>query len=165
MDDKIRDALHQVYTGEAKAALRLKTFAKKAEDEGYPQIAKLFSVIAFSEEIHGTHALRMLKEIGSTEENLKESFESEIDVAQVAYDKFIKLAYDLGDKGAAWLFTQSRDVEEVHAGLYKNALDDLIAEKITTYYVCTICGYISDDILPEECLVCEAKKEKFVHFE
>ena len=59
MDEKVKDALHQVYTGEAKAALRLKVFARKAEEEGYPQIAKLFRVIAFSEEIHGSLALRV----------------------------------------------------------------------------------------------------------
>ncbi|MBT8490414.1 MAG: rubrerythrin family protein, partial [Deltaproteobacteria bacterium] len=56
MHDKIKDALHQVYTGEAKAALRLKVFAQKADEEGYPQMAKLFRVIAFSEEIHGALA-------------------------------------------------------------------------------------------------------------
>ncbi|NMC97559.1 MAG: rubrerythrin family protein, partial [Deltaproteobacteria bacterium] len=49
----IKEALSQAYTGEAKAALRLKVYAQKAEDEGYKQMAKLFRVIAFSEEIHG----------------------------------------------------------------------------------------------------------------
>ncbi|MGB5218658.1 MAG: ferritin family protein, partial [Smithella sp.] len=67
--DKIKDALNQAYVGEAKAALRLKVYAQKAEDEGYKQMAKLFRVISFSEEIHGARALRVLKEIKSTEEN------------------------------------------------------------------------------------------------
>jgi rubrerythrin len=162
MDERIKDALHRAYTGEAKAALRLKVFARKAEEEGFPQIAKLFRVIAFSEEIHGERALRVLREIKSTEENVKESFESEENVAHVAYDKFLRLAYDLGDKGAAWHFTQSRDVEEVHARLYKNALNDLVGDRVTNYYVCTVCGYISDGILPDVCPICGAKKEKFV---
>ena len=48
MEQEIRDALEQAYTGEAKAALRLKVFADVAEKEGYPQIAKLFRVISFS---------------------------------------------------------------------------------------------------------------------
>ncbi len=69
-----KDALWQAYTGEAKAALRLKVFAEKAEEEGYAQIAKLFRVVARSEEIHGARALRVLKEIKTTEENLAESF-------------------------------------------------------------------------------------------
>ena len=45
--DKIKEALSQAYTGEAKAALRLKVYAQKAEEEGYKQMAKLFRVIAF----------------------------------------------------------------------------------------------------------------------
>ncbi|MBN2126061.1 MAG: rubrerythrin family protein [Deltaproteobacteria bacterium] len=165
MHDKVRDALHQVYTGEAKAALRLKVFAQKADEEGLPQIAKLFRVIAYSEEIHGGLALRVLKEIESTENNLNDSFQSETGVAQVAYEEFIKLAYEVGEKSAAWLFSQNRDVEETHAGLYKKALNDLMSDRVTTYYVCSMCGYVSDGVLPDECPVCGAKREKFVHFE
>ena len=63
MDEKLKDAFHKIYEGEAKASLRLKIFAKKADQEDLPQIAKLFRVIAFSEEIHGERALRMLREI------------------------------------------------------------------------------------------------------
>jgi len=165
MDDRIKEALHQAYAGEAKAALRLKVFAKKADEEGVPQVAKLFRAIAFSEEVHGERALRLLREIRSTQENLEESFQSETGVAQVAYDRFLKLAYHAGDKGVAWHFTQSRDVEEGHARLYKSALNDLIADRVTQYYVCSVCGYVSDGVLPDECPICRATKEKFVHFE
>ncbi|MEA3223779.1 MAG: rubrerythrin family protein [Thermodesulfobacteriota bacterium] len=163
--NELKDALHQAYTGEAKAALRLKLFADKAEREGYPQIAKLFRVISFSEELHGTRALRMLKEIKDTQTNLSSSFESETKVAGVAYGKFIKLAEEEGNKAASMYFSQSRDVEEVHAKLYKEAMDHMLEEKETTYYVCEICGYVSDGILLEECPVCGAKKEKFVGFD
>ena len=75
MDTK--SALHMAYTGEAKAALRLKVYAEKADQEGYAQMAKLFRVIAFSEEIHGTRALKLLravkipKKISPTASNLK----------------------------------------------------------------------------------------------
>ena len=64
--DKIQEALNKAYVGEAKAALRLKVYAQKAEDEGYKQMARLFRVIAFSEEIHGARALMVLKEVKST---------------------------------------------------------------------------------------------------
>lgn len=33
MDDRIRNALYNAYTGEAKAALRLKLYAEQAEKE------------------------------------------------------------------------------------------------------------------------------------
>jgi rubrerythrin len=165
MDEKIKDAMHQAYTGESKAGLRLKVFAEKADQEGYPQLAKLFRVISFSEELHGKRALRLLREIKSTEENLADSFESETRVAGVAYDNFIKYAEEVGDRSASLYFSQSRDVEEIHAKLYKEAMDHVLEERQTTYYVCDVCGYVSDGILPEECPVCGAKKDRFVTFE
>ena len=162
--DPTRDALQQAYTGEAKASLRLKAYAEKAEKEGYPQIAKLFRVIAFSEEIHGTRALKVLKEIKTTEKNLAESFQSEKGVAAISYGEFVKLAEAEGNQGAVTHFSQSRDVEETHAKLYKEAMNHFLEERETTYHVCLVCGYIADGLLPEVCPVCGAGKEKFKTF-
>jgi rubrerythrin len=162
--DELQKALSEAYVGEAKAALRLKVFAEKAKKEGYPQVAKLFGVISCSEEIHGTRALKLLREVKSTEENLAASFESEQKVAGVAYDEFIKMAERAGNKAAVLHFSQSRDVEEVHAKLYKEAMNHFLEERETTYYVCKVCGFVSDGILPDECPVCGAKKEQFEPF-
>ena len=164
MGEKLKEVFHKIYEGEAKASLRLKIFAKKADQEDLPQIAKLFRVIAFSEEIHGERALRMLREIKDTDTNLKESFQSETRVAGVAYDNFIELAEEVGDIPASTLFSNARDVEEGHAKLYKYAMNHLIGERETTYYVCQVCGYVSDGVLPETCPVCSAPKDQFVEF-
>ena len=161
---EIKELFHKAYTAEAKAALRLKVFADKAEKEGYTQMAKLFRVISFSEEIHGSRSLKMLKEVGSTEENLASSFESETQIAEVGYDEFVKEAEKENNKQAAEIFSQSRDVEAVHANLYKKALNHMVDESETTYYVCKVCGYVADAILPDECPVCKAKKDQFVSF-
>ena len=163
MDTK--SALHMAYTGEAKAALRLKVFAEKAEQEGYAQMAKLFRVIAFSEEIHGTRALKLLQEVKNTEENLTASFESETHVADVAYDQFIRQAEAENNRAAVLHFSQSKDVEEIHAHLYKEAMTHLMEERETRYFVCKVCGYVADGVLPDECPVCSAKKEQFVKFD
>ncbi len=165
MDEKIREALRQAYVGEAKAALRLKVFAERADAEGYKQIARLFRVISFSEEIHGKRALRVLKDVKSTEENLAESFESEKTVAEIAYDSFVKMAEQTGDKAALLHFSQSRDVEETHAKLYKQAMNHFMEERETVYHVCKVCGYVADGVLPEECPVCAAKKDQFTTFD
>jgi len=164
MED-VKQALHQAYTGEAKAALRLRVYAEKAREEGYPQLATLFEVISFSEELHGRRALRLLKEIKETQENLGACFESETKVAGVAYDEFIKLAEKLRDKGASLYFSQSRDVEDTHAKLYKEAMGHLLQERETTYSVCQVCGYVADGALPEECPICGAKKKQFITFD
>ena len=162
--DGVREALQQSYTGEAKAALRLKVYAEKAEQEGYPQIAKLFRVIACSEAIHGTRALKILKEVKTTEENLAESFESEQKVANVAYGEFVRQAEAEGNRAAVLLFSQSRDVEETHAKLYKEAMSHMLEERETTYHVCKVCGYVADGILPAECPVCGAISAQFEEF-
>ncbi|HEY9160244.1 MAG TPA: rubrerythrin family protein [Desulfomonilia bacterium] len=164
MDDVIKKAIHDAYTGESKASLRLKVFAEKADAEGYPQLAKLFRVISLSEEIHGKRALRLLKEVGSTEENLKQSFESESRVAEVAYDDFIKKAEESGDRASSLYFSQSRDVEEIHAKLYKEAMDHVMEDRETQYYVCEVCGYVSDGVLPDVCPICNATKDRFITF-
>jgi len=165
MDERLKEAFHRIYEGEAKAALRLRIFARKAQQEDLPQIAKLFRVIAFSEEIHGERALRMLREIKDTETNLKESFQSETNIAGVAFGHFIELAEGIGEITASHIFSNSRDVEDGHANLYKKAMTHLIGERETTYYVCKVCGYVSDGVWPETCPVCSAPKDQFVEFE
>ncbi len=164
MDERLKEVFHKIYEGEAKAALRLKIFARKAEQEELPQMAKLFRVIAFSEEVHGERALRMLREIKDTESHLKESFQSETRIAGVAYDQFVELAEEMGDAMASNIFSNARDVEDGHAKLYKKAINHLIGEHETTYYVCQVCGYVSDGTWPEACPVCSAPKDQFVEF-
>ncbi|HPL97532.1 MAG TPA: hypothetical protein PKY71_08305, partial [Smithellaceae bacterium] len=93
------------------------------------------------------------------------SFESEKTVAEVAYDSFIKMAEAAGDKAALLHFSQSRDVEETHAKLYKEAMNHFMEERETVYHVCVVCGYVADGVLPEECPVCGAKKDQFVTFD
>jgi rubrerythrin len=164
MDERLKEAFHKSYEAEAKAALRLKIFAKKAEQEALPQIVKLFRVIAFSEEIHGERSFLMLKEIKDTDTNLKDSFFSETRVAGVTYDQFVELAEEIGDTTASTIFSNSRDVEEGHAKLYKNAINHLIGERETTYYVCQVCGYVSDGVCPDLCPICSAPRDQFVEF-
>ena len=81
--------------------------------------------------------------------------------AGVAYSNFIRLAQEAGDRLAEVFFTQSRDVEEFHARLYKEALANMLEERGTTYYVCEVCGYVSDGVLPDGCPVCGAARDRF----
>ena len=85
-------------------------------------------------------------------------------MAGVAYDTFIELGEEVEDAAALSVLSNSRDVEETHAKLYKNAINHLIGERETKYYVCQVCGYVSDGVWPEVCPVCGAPKEQFVEF-
>ena len=163
LGEKTRSNLHLAFTGEAKAHVRLLAFARKAEEEGYRQMAKLFRAIAAAEEVHAANHLRVLGEnvVRSTEDNLAFSFERETSINEVTYPQLILEAEEEGARAAALSFGYARDVEEGHSHLYKKAMEHLLQDQSSDYYVCGVCGYTSDGVLPEECPVCGATSESF----
>ncbi len=163
MGDKTRSNLYEAFVGEAKAHIRLLAFARKAEEEGHSQIARLFRAVAAAEEVHAASHLRVLGEaiVKSTEENLAFSFEKETTVNEATYPQFITEAEDEGEQVAALSFSYARDVEEGHARLYKKAMEHMLQDEVSDYFVCGVCGYTSDGVLPEECPICGARSEEF----
>lgn len=145
MPEVLEKKLKEAFAGEAKAHVRNLAFAKKAEADGFPQIAQLFKAVAEAERVHADEYLKYLEGvIGETEENLKAAFESEIRAKTEIYPPFIQEAFELKREDVAWSFTRSRDVEERHAKLYKDALTAMITEQEKTYHVCQVCGYVFD---------------------
>ncbi len=157
--------LFEAFVGEAKATVRLRSFAERAEKDGYPQVGKLFRAVSAAEFVHATRCLRLLGIIQSTEENLQKSFESETVVSENHYPEFIKQAEDDQDNPARIAFTQSKDAEEFHAKLYKLAMGDLAADRESDFHVCQVCGYVVDGEPPDECPVCGAKRKYFLKVE
>lgn len=160
-DDKTRENLYTAYTGESKAAVRLKVFAKKAEEEEYPGPAKLFRAISESEGVHARNNLRLLDEIDDTETNLYESLAREQKIASVAYIDFLSQAESDGNEKAARMFSWARDVEDTHAKLYDRALQHLLDEEVPGYYICDVCGYVADTNVPDKCPVCGSPSKVF----
>jgi len=148
------------FVAESQAHQRNLAFALKAEQEGYPQMARLFRAVAEAEGIHAFNHLRLLGGVDSTQENLEAAFERE-NLASSTYPQFIREANEDGNTAVAKIFSYSRDVEKGHAKLYKKALERMIQETDTDYYVCGVCGYVSDGELPDECPICGAPREKF----
>jgi len=163
MSDKTQENLYTAFVGEAKAHHRLLAFARKAENEGYEQVAKLFRAVASAEGVHAERHLRLLGEavVRSTEENLQYSFEQETTVNEMYYPAFIQEAEEEEETAAVVTFKQARDVEERHAALYKRALNAMLREETHDYYVCQVCGYIAEREPADECPVCGARREKF----
>mgnify|MGYP001098199354 CR=1 FL=1 len=163
MGDKTRENLYTSFVGEAKAYHRLLAFARKAKEEGYPQISKLFRAVASAEGVHAERHLRLLGEavVRGTEENLQYSFEQETTVNQVYYPEFIEEAEDEGEAAAVVTFKQARDVEERHAALYKRALSAMLREETHDYYVCQVCGYVAEREPPDQCPICSARRKEF----
>jgi rubrerythrin len=162
MKEKSERNLAQAFAAESKASVRNEAFARKADAEGFPQIARLFRAVSEAESVHARRYLLLLRgKIGSTEENLERAFQSEIRANVEEYPKLIRDAAEEGEEAALKAFSQSRDVESGHAELYKRALSEMVAERRVEYYVCQVCGYISEGEAPERCPVCGAVKGKF----
>ena len=162
MSKKTEKNLAYAFAAESKAAARNAVFAKKAEMEGYNQIARLFRAVSDAETVHSRRFLMLMRgKIGTTEENLQTAFENEIRANAEEYPKLIKDAADEGQEAALKAFSHSRDVESRHAELYKKAINDMIAERETAYFVCQVCGYVAEDDAPDRCPVCDAIKSKF----
>ena len=70
---KTEDALKEAFAGESQANRKYLAFAAKAEQEGYPQAARLFRAAAEAETIHAHNHLRVLKAIHGTRENIAEA--------------------------------------------------------------------------------------------
>ena len=161
MKDRTANNVHTAFVEEAKAHERLLMFAEKAEEEELPQIAHLFRVVAAAEGVHSRRHFAVLESVADTQTNLERSFQSENTVNGIHYPAMVREAEEEGEAAVSVVFSQIRDVEAFHANLYKRALNNLIAQRSTEYYVCTVCGYVAEREPPENCPVCNAPKSSF----
>ena len=157
--------LKEAFAGESQANRKYLAFAKKAEDEGFKQIARLFRAAAEAETVHAHNHLRELGGIKSTKENLEEAINGESYEFQKMYPQMIEDAGAEGIKGALRSFKFANEVEKIHAELYKKALENIGKNLVVDYYVCQVCGNTVENEPPDECPVCGAKKKMFKKIE
>jgi rubrerythrin len=159
------DNLQAAFAGESQANRKYLAFAKKADADGYPQVAKLFRAAAEAETVHAHAHLRVMGGIKSTADNLKAAVEGEGYEFRTMYPAFVSEASAEKQQAAGVSFKNALAVEQVHCGLYANALaavekgKDLPAE---TIFVCAVCGNTVTGSAPDKCSVCGALKAKFV---
>ena len=161
---KTEENLKAAFAGESQANRRYSSFAEKADQEGFKQVAKLFKAAAFAEALHAKRHLVMLKGVKSTAENMLAAIEGEGYENREMYPGFGKDAAADGNKAAAVNFQQTGKVEKVHEELFKAALKAVqegwkIEEK--PYFVCGICGNTVEGEPPETCPICGASKSMF----
>lgn len=159
-----KENLAEAFAGESQANRKYLAFAKKAEADGLPQVARLFRAAAHAETVHAHAHLRAMGGIRSTAENLKEAVEGEGFEFQKMYPPFLEQARAEGDRAAETSFKFALAVEEVHHGLYQQALSAVeagadLAER--PIYVCEVCGNTVYDAAPDKCAVCQVPKERF----
>lgn len=158
---KTEEDLQEAFAGESQANRKYLAFAKKAEQEGFKQIAKLFRAAAEAETVHAHNHLKELGGIKSTKDNLEEAIHGESYEFQKMYPQMIEDAKAEANNGALRTFNYANEVEKVHAALYQKALQNIGKNPDVDYYVCQICGYTAEGEVPDECPVCKAKKQAF----
>jgi len=158
------DNLQAAFAGESQANRKYLAFAKKAEEDGYPQVAKLFRAAAEAETIHAHAHFRVMGGINETMANLEAAIAGEGHEFQQMYPKFLSEAQAEGMKPAEFSFKNALAVEEIHHGLYSKALEavksgsDLSTSPI---YVCPVCGNTVEGGAPDTCPVCNVPGSKF----
>ncbi len=163
IENKTLKNLMAAFTGEAEANRKYTAYAKKAEKDGNLNAAKLFRAAADAETIHALKHFEVAGKIGSTADNLKDGVKGETYEYKEMYPDFVKEAEVEGNKAAVRSFTFAMKAEEVHAGLYQEALENLDQTEEVFYYLCPVCGNI-EKFRPEKCSICGVPGAKFIKY-
>jgi rubrerythrin len=159
---KSMEDLKTAFAGESQANRRYLAFARKADDEGYHQIARLFRAAAEAETVHAINHLAAMDGIKSTRENLQVAIEGEHYEVASMYPTFLADAQAEHNIGASRTFGYALEVEKVHEALYRKAIDSIEETEEYDYYVCPICGNTFARNAPDTCPICATSKERFI---
>ena len=157
------DNLKESFAGESQANRRYTAFARKADEEGYKQVARLFRAIAAGETVHALSHFKVMDGIQSTRENLKTAIAGEHYEVVTMYPDFMKDAKAEDNKTANASFDRAWNTEKVHEQLYTEALAGLDGRQSEEfdYYVCPVCGFIHARSAPERCPNCQTMGTRF----
>ena len=158
---KTLENLKEAFAGESQANRRYLAFAKKADEEGYAQAARLFRAAAEAETVHAHAHLRAMKGVKSTKENIQEAIDGETFEFTQMYPGMLEEAKEEGNKQAVMSFDNANQVEEIHAALYKKALENLGNNEEAVYYVCQVCGNTVEEEPPAKCPICHSPQKLF----
>jgi len=161
---KSTENLEAAFAGESQANRKYLFFAEQADKEGHRQIARLFRATAEAETVHARKHLTVLEGIRSTGDNLQAAIGGEHHEFTEMYPDFIQQAEAEGESKARISFNLANQVEKVHHGLFKAALDMLEKKQALedkTFHVCQVCGYTVDGEAPDKCPICGTPRAKF----
>lgn len=175
------DFLRSAYGGESMAHMRYMLWSDVAQEEGYPNVAKLFKAIAYAERVHARNHFREIGGntadasvtagavfgMGKTVDNLQGAINGELHEVEQMYPVYLNAAEFQKEEGAKRSFYGALEAEKIHAELFKKAKEavkegqDVELKKV---FICPICGHTVLDEAPEKCPICGAKKEMYKEF-
>jgi rubrerythrin len=171
--------LRSAYGGESQAHMRYMTFAERAKDK-FPNVARLFTAIAFAEQVHANNHFRNVVTKGAatvvsgalfgsknTSEDLQAGIDGETFEINEMYPAYLEEAKFQGEKGAETSFRYALEAEKIHKTMYENAkktVDTGKDIKLGPIQICTVCGHTVEGDAPDKCPICGAAKNKFKTF-
>jgi len=168
MEIKTEKYLQEAFAGESQANRRYLFFAEKAENEGYPQISRLFRAAAEEETVHARNHFNAMDGVGSTRDNLLAGVIGEHHEFTRMYPPFIEQAELENNKRAQVTFEFANKVEEIHHRLFEETLKVLESgqqSKDEPYFVCQRCGNTVAGEALERCPICGASRSQFKRVE
>jgi rubrerythrin len=162
-----RSFLEDAFAGESKAHMKYLIFAEKAEKDGLVNLARMYKAIAHAEFTHARNHFKALGYLGSTVENLKSGADGENFEIEEMYPVYKNSSEFQTESEAVRSCHFALEAEKIHEKMYLDAIEvvkDGNDIKDSDFYICNICGYTTEDNLPEKCPVCGASKELFMKF-
>jgi rubrerythrin len=178
--DKTIQNMQSAYKGEKTATAKYEAFSKKAEAEGFHNIALLYNAVSAAENIHAANHKVVIEDAGgtvpnfipefklkTTKENLNDDINGEAYEAKTMYPDFLKTA-EIADNQIAYLsLTYAMKTEQKHKFLFEQALGDINSNTLnslpTNYFVCPVCGNTYSNA-PKHCDFSLTEREKFITF-
>jgi rubrerythrin len=172
--------LISAYAGESQAHVRYLLYADRADQKGYPNIARLFTAVAFAEKVHAGNHYKNIQHKGeastfsgalfgsrTVEEDIQNGIDGEHFEVDEMYPSYMEVAKAQKEYAAEISFRFAWEAEKTHAAFYERALEAVQNEKdldLGQVSVCEVCGYTVEGEPPERCPICKAKKDKFNTF-
>ena len=178
---KTIENMQSAYKGEKTATAKYEAFSKKAEEEGYHNIALLYNAVSAAENIHAINHKAVIEDAGATvpvitpeytikttKENLADDINGEAYEAKIMYPDFLKTA-EIADNQIAFLsLTYAMKTELKHKYFFEQALGDINSNTLNSlpskYFVCPACGN-TYSTAPKHCDFSLTDREKFIVFQ
>ena len=154
--------LEAAFAGESQAHMKYLIFADQAEKDGFANVARLFRANAYAEQVHATSHFKVLKKLSETSDNLQSGIDGETYEVEEMYPAFTAVAELQDERGAVRSTKWAREAEKIHAEMYsaaKSAVDKGQDSTTGELYVCSVCGWTGEGEPPDNCPLCNAKKE------
>jgi rubrerythrin len=171
--------MQAAFKGETNASAKYAAYSKKAETEGFHEIALLFKAASTSEKIHANNHKAVLEDGGqkipeikpeftvkTTKENLQDAITGEGYEISTMYPEFITNANSAGNQLSLISLNYAYKTEKKHKPLYEQALaaleNNTVKSLATVFYICPTCGNTYDNAAPKRCGISMTSAEKFI---